>query len=96
MERKTPKTLSDILPAYLRQMGLETPLLEYRLMAAWDGIVGERIAKATVSKEIRNQKLVVRLSLPAARSELMMKRTELVRQLNNAVKSIIIYDIQIL
>lgn len=96
MERKTPKTLSDILPAYLRQMGLETPLLEYRLMAVWDGIVGERIAKATISKEIRNQKLVVRLSLPAARSELMMKRTELVRQLNNAVKSIIIYDIQIL
>ena len=39
----------------IRQNGLETPLLQKRLIEAWDNIAGEMIAKYTTEKYIRNQ-----------------------------------------
>ena len=79
----------------IRQNGLETPLLQKRLIEAWDNVVGEVIAKYTPEKYIRNQDLCVHIENPALRSEVGMMKTELIRKLNNAVGSQVIRDIRL-
>ena len=79
---------------FLRQNGLETPLLQKRLVDAWDSMAGKTIARYTEDKFIRNQVLYVKISSPALRSDLSMIRTELVNKLNQHVGARIIIDIK--
>lgn len=80
----------------IRQNGLETPLLQKRLIEAWDNVAGELIAKYTTEKYIRNQDLCVHIENPALRSEVSMMKTELIHKLNNAVGSQIIREIRLI
>lgn len=96
MFRQHPLKISDLMRVIIRQNGLETPLLQKRLIEAWDGVVGELIAKYTTEKYIRNQDLCVHIENPALRSEVGMKKTELIRKLNNAVGGQIIREIRLI
>lgn len=78
----------------LRVQGLETPLLQKRLIDAWPVVAGPAIARYTQEVYIRNQTLYVRLSSPALRAELSMRCQELVQQLNDYVQSQVIADIR--
>ena len=78
----------------LREQGLETPLQQKRLVEAWPQIAGPMIARYTLNTYIYNQTLFVRLSSPALRAELSMRRQELTTQLNQHVGSQVIIDIR--
>lgn len=78
----------------LRVQGLETPLLQKRLVESWSTVAGEAIARYTTSVNIYNQTLFVKLSIPALRSDLSMRRTEFVRRLNEHVGAQVITDIK--
>ena len=78
----------------LRVQGLETPLLQKRLVESWPLIAGPAIARYTTAVSIRNQTLFVRLSVPALRADLSMRRQEFVRLLNDYVGAQIIADIR--
>ena len=78
----------------LRALGLETPLLQKRLVEAWPEVAGEAIARYTTSVVIRNQTLFVRLSVPALRADLSMRRQEFVQRLNAHVGAQVISDIR--
>ena len=80
----------------IRQNGLETPLLQKRLIEAWDNVAGEMIAKYTTEKYIRNQDRCVHIENPALRSEISMMKTELIAKLNNAVGGQVIRDIRLI
>ena len=86
--------IDKIVNLFLRQNGLETPLLQKRLVDAWDSMAGKTIARYTEDKFIRNQVLYVKISSPALRSDLSMIRTELVNKLNQHVGARIIIDIK--
>lgn len=95
MFRRDVKNLSDVLNLCLRQNGLETPLLQHRLIDAWDDVVGETVRMYTAEKFIRNQTLFVKITNPALRGDLSMMKTQLVRRLNSFVGSMVIADIRI-
>lgn len=95
MFRKDVKPLSEVLSQFLRHEGLETPLLQRRLVNAWDTIVGPTIAQYTSDKFIQNQVLFIKIINPALRQDLSMMRSELVKRLNNAVGSQIITEVRI-
>ena len=78
----------------LRAQGLETPLLQKRLVESWAEVAGAAIARYTTEVSIRNQTLVVRLSVPALRADLSMRRQELVNLLNSYVGAQVIADIR--
>lgn len=88
-------TLAEVINMHLRQNGLETPLLQNRIIDAWDTVAGEFIGKYTSDKFIKNQVLFVKITNPALRSDLSMMRTRLVNNLNQAVGSRVIVDIRI-
>lgn len=79
----------------IRQNGLETPLMQRRLIESWDEVAGEIIAKYTTEKYIRNQDLCVHIENPALRSEISMMKTELIRKLNNAAGGQVIREIRL-
>ncbi len=95
MFRKSVKNLSDVLNVCIRQNGLETPLLQKRLVDSWDKVVGAGIAAYTGEKFIKNQTLFVKIKNPALRGDMSMMKSTLVRQLNDAVGAMVISDVRL-
>lgn len=95
MFRKDVQPLGDILQAFLRQEGLETPLLQRRVIDAWEQVTGHIVASYTREKFIKNQVLFVKIVNPALRQDLSMMRTQLARRLNEAVGSSVISDVRV-
>lgn len=92
MFKRDVKSLRELVMRNLRQQGLETPLLQRRIIEAWPSVAGEAAARLTVSASIRNQTLYVRLASPALRADLSMRRAWLTARLNEAVGSQVIVD----
>ena len=94
MFRKSVEKLSDVLQRVMRQEGLETPLLQKRIIYAWDEVMGETVARYTGDKFIKNQTLHVQLTSPAIKQTLMMEHRALARKLNEHVGAQVIEDVQ--
>jgi predicted nucleic acid-binding Zn ribbon protein len=94
MFKRDVQQLKDLILRNLREQGLETPLLQKRLVEAWPQVAGPVIARYTLNTYIYNQTLYVRLSNPALRSDLSMRRQELTRLLNDFVGEQVITDIR--
>lgn len=82
MKKTESEKVGGVIMQYLREMGLETPLNEHRLIQAWDEVLGPAVSRYTKEIRIYNQVLFVTVSSAALRNELMMRRTELVARLN--------------
>lgn len=95
MFRRDVKSIRDLLNMYLRQEGLETPLLQKRAVAAWDTIMGPAIVRYTGEKYIKNQTLFVKITNPALRQDLSMMRSRIVQRINGAVGSQIIAELRL-
>lgn len=94
MFRRDVQSIRDLILRNLRQQGLETPLLQKRLMESWPVVAGPVISRYTLSTHIMNQTLYVRLSSPALRADLSMRRHDFVARLNARVGSQVIADIR--
>ena len=94
MFKRDVQQLKDLILRNLRVQGLETPLLQKRLIDEWPEVMGKTITNYTESLQIRNQTLYVHLTNPALRTELSMQRREIVRKLNEKVGSQVIADIR--
>jgi len=94
MFRRDVKQVKDIILQAMREQGLETPLQQKRLVEAWPTVAGPVIASYTLNTFIYNQTLYVRLSNPALRADLSMRRQEFTSKLNAVVGEQIIIDIR--
>ena len=94
MFRRNSILIKEVIMKNLREQGLETPLLQKRLIDAWPVVMGEAIAALTGDLYIRNQTLFVHLNNPALRMELSMQRQDVVRRLNEHVGSQVIADVR--
>ena len=94
MFRKDVKNIKELILRNLRVQGLETPLLQKRLIEAWPIVAGEAISHYTGSVTIRNQTLYVHLTNSALRADLSMQRSEYVKRLNEHIGSQVITDIR--
>ena len=93
MKRNDAQQIGDMIRKFFRQNGLESPLNEYRLVQAWNDVVGPVISRYTTNLYIKNQSLYVHLSSSVLREELMMGRDVLVRNLNQQVGAQVIVNI---
>lgn len=95
MFRREVKPLGEVLQRFLRDEGLEQPLQQRRLLASWDKVVGDTVARYTGEKYIRNQTLYVKIVNPALRQDLSMMRSQLVKRLNGQAGSLVITDVRL-
>ena len=93
MKRKNSEKLQNVIYQYLRENGLETPLNEFRATQAWSSIVGPAISKYTTDIKIYNQTMFVSISSSIVRNELLMKRTTLIKRVNDHVGAQVITQI---
>jgi len=93
MKRNNTETITDVVYQYLRQSGLEMPLNEYRLIQAWNEVLGKTISRYTQDLRIHNMVLYATISSAALRNELQMRRSYLVEALNNHVGAQVISQI---
>lgn len=94
MFKRDVKQIKDLLLQVLRDQGLETPLLQKRLVEAWPEVAGPMVASYTLNTYIYNQTLYVRLSNPSLRADLSMRKSELTKKLNDAVGEQVITDVR--
>jgi predicted nucleic acid-binding Zn ribbon protein len=94
MFKRDVQSLKDLLLRNLREQGLETPLLQKRLVDLWPQVAGPVIASYTLNTYIYIQTLYVRLSTPSLRADLSMMKQQLVDKLNAAVGQQVIADIK--
>lgn len=94
MKRKRTEKLSSILSRFCCEAGIQTPLNQHRAMELWPEVVGERIAPLCSNLFIDNQTLCVHVDSPIVKSELAMRKGELVQMLNAKVGTHIIADIR--
>lgn len=94
MKRTKARTITELLPEFLREEGLETPLLQHRIIhEGWKKIAGPIIQQHTEKITIFDQTLYIQCNSAVIRQEIMMRRTELVYKLNKFVDSYIISTI---
>ena len=96
MKTSSFQPIGEVLVDYLRENNLEQPLLERRLVAMWDEIMGPAVARLTRDVEIKDGVLKVKISSAALRSQLFECRFELIRKLNQIVGSEVIRDVRLL
>ena len=94
MFRRDVKNIKDLVMQNLRENGLETPLLQKRLVDAWPEVAGPSVARFTREVSIYNQVLYVKPSSPVLRTEPSMRRQTFIDQLNHIVGARIITDIR--
>ncbi len=93
MFKRDVQSIKDLILRTLHEQGLETPLLQKRLTEAWSEVAGPVIARYTLNTYIYNQTLYVRLSNPALRNDLSMRKQEFTDKLNEVVGEKVIIDI---
>lgn len=94
MFRRNSILVKEVILKALREQGLETPLLQKRLIDSWPEVMGSAIASYTDQLYIRNQTLFVHLTSPALRFELSMQRQDIVNRLNAHAGSQVIADVR--
>jgi predicted nucleic acid-binding Zn ribbon protein len=94
MIRKKEEIISKVLTEFLRNEGLETPLMEYRIVQAWPQVVGEAISRYTGNLFVKNGILNVKIKSAPLRQNLSMCQSSLTQKLNQAVGSQIISSIR--
>lgn len=95
MLRQKARPISELLNAYLRENGLETPLAEMHAVQAWNKATPAAVQKMTRSVEVRGTTMYVRISSPSLRANMMMDRTGLIRRINQIVGTEVIDKIVI-
>ncbi len=95
MFKREVKSLDELLNRFLREEGLETPLLQQRVVNAWEQVAGPMVARYTTEKFVKNQMLFVKITNPALRQDLSMMRALLVMRLNAVVGSSVITDVRV-
>lgn len=96
MFRRDVKSINDVLRQFIRNEGLETPLLQRRVIDSWEKVTGHVVEEYTGEKFIKNQILFVRIYNPALRQDLSMMHTQLTRRLNEAAGGSVITDVRVI
>lgn len=81
MRRTNTQSISEVLNEVLKEYKLDERLRETRVYAAWSEVLGP-LAKTTESLYMKNGVLFVSITSSVVRNELLMRRSDIVKALN--------------
>lgn len=94
MQRIDYQSVGDVLRAALNESRMGSVLDSYKAIGAWEVVVGPYIAGRTMRPTVTGSTMWVRTPHAALRHELQMKRTALLRSINDMVGRQVITDIR--
>lgn len=93
MRKSNEQSLGAVIQEMLKQYKLDKKLSEVTVVEVWQEVVGTPIARHTTDIFVNNQKLFVKLDSAVVRNELMMEKSRLIKELNEAAGRAVITDI---
>jgi predicted nucleic acid-binding Zn ribbon protein len=87
------QSLQTILGEYLRERGLHNVANRVRVPEVWLEVIGENAAKHCHDIEFTAPTLSVRVDSPVWRSELRLRKHDLVRRINERLEPGLVADI---
>lgn len=93
MENESATPLAVLLQKMAAKSGLDKKLLEVSVMEYWHEVVGEKAAKSCAVQRIEHGKLFVHCKSPVWRTELLMRKAEIIARLNERVGSVVVQEI---
>lgn len=86
--------VKEALRRLTASLGITRKLGEYEVITSWEELVGEQIARVTKPERIERGILVVSVNSAPWRTELSMRRLEIIDHINNAVGRKVIKEIR--
>ena len=93
MKREQAKSIKELLPLFIQEMGLELGLDEVRVSALWDELLGPAIASATKQKRLKEGKLYVKLYSSVVRNHLFTERKNIMMKINEKMEKKLVTEI---
>jgi len=87
------RPLGDILSELVNSLGIQKTLKRYDVINLWPEVAGERIAKISRAREVRDGRLFVEVESSAWRNELFYFKVDLIKNLNKRAGEPVVHDI---
>ena len=95
-DRLTVQSISGVLPALLREMGLEAGIMGWRAVREWPDAVGPQVARRARAVSFQKGTLVVEVDGSAWLQELSILKRDLVRRVNQRLGTSFVQDISLI
>jgi predicted nucleic acid-binding Zn ribbon protein len=89
------QSISGVLPALLRELGLEAGIMGWRAVREWPDAVGPQVARHARAVSFREGTLEVEVDGSAWLQELHVLKRQLVRQLNRHLGAQHVHDLRL-
>jgi hypothetical protein len=97
MKKSNTQSISDILEVFFKENPqLARKLAETRLMNSWEKVLNPAVLRYTGQLFVKNKCLFVKINSSIVKSELMMRREQLVQDLNREAGEAVITHINFL
>lgn len=93
MKRKDYVKIGDLIPDYIKSMGLAKGLVGNSVCTAFDEALDNRFTKYVLSREFNNGKLFCTLSSSVARDSLSLYKSDLRDKVNSIIGEEIVKEI---
>ena len=87
--------INEAIAEFLTKYRLNDGYTCMQIDAIWKDTIGKVIAKYTRKVELNGNKLILSISSPTVKNELLMLRTDIIKQLNNRIGKELIKEIEI-
>ncbi|MEW6510398.1 MAG: DUF721 domain-containing protein [Bacteroidota bacterium] len=92
--RRGPVPIGTALEGFVNDLGLKGALVQYGVITSWADVVGEQIARVTVAERMERGVLYVSVASAAWRTELSMKRREIIEKVNRRAGAAVVREIR--
>ena len=75
--------LKSAINTFLKKVGLEKGVSQNKALLVWKEVVGERVSQNTVPEKVESGTLYIKTSNPTWRQELVFKKNDIIKKLNN-------------
>ncbi|MEM2144073.1 MAG: DUF721 domain-containing protein [Candidatus Jordarchaeaceae archaeon] len=87
------KTIAEAIEKLIRIYEIETPLKQQEILFRWSEIVGDVISKHATPEKVAYGKLYVKVDSPTWRNELVYRKSEILKCINETIKEAKIKEI---
>lgn len=91
--KNNEQLLKDLLQQFIDKSGRQRLYDERRVLSLWAEVVDSVVAQNTQCKDIKNGVLTVKVTNAALRFELLARKSEIIRQLNDHLGVEVIKDV---
>ena len=91
--KNNEQLLKDLLKQFIDKSGRQRLYDERRVLSFWAEVVEPMVAQNTQCKDLRNGVLTVKVTNAALRFELLARKSEIIRRLNDRLGVEVVKDI---